>query len=115
MVGWYTSGEVDALWGKREEIVKLLVERFGLLLLLPWFVDQDENRVGLLFCGRVEAQQDPDQINLFLVVENDQTTGNESFDGKRMTQQKTPDEKIEEIMKREEFKKLDIIFWLIMY
>jgi hypothetical protein len=49
------------------------------------------------------------------VVENDQTTGNESFDGKRMTQQKTPDEKIEEIMKREEFKKLDIIFWLIMY
>lgn len=93
VVGRYTSGEVDALRGKREKIIKLLVIRFGLLLILRWFVDQDENRVSLLFCGRVEAQQDPDQINLLLVVENDQTTGYERFDGKRMTQQKTPGEK----------------------
>ena len=62
--------KADPLRGQRQVIVQFFVRNFGRRQWrLPGIVVKNEDRVGLLFGGRVEAQHDTNQVNLKSISE----------------------------------------------
>ena len=90
MVSGHDVLQTNATRRQRQVVEELLVDLCRRRS-LPRFVIQDEDREGLLFAARVDAQKHPDEVDLVLVVDEEQPSGDESFDCERMTQKKAPD------------------------